>query len=159
MQNLIFYLVLMLIATIFIALLFFLFLYLIKGKEAVVNVIKYSIKYLIYILCVMAQKVEYADGKTKKKFVVEIINRIIYFIDLKLTSIKIPFFDAKIIFNNLIDNLNIEELVQLVYNEYEKNIKKINKHLISQIDEISLFKEIKKEIKADIYEKHAIYKK
>lgn len=155
MQDLIFYLVIMLLATILLALLFFLFLYLIKGKKGVVNVIKYSIKYLIYILCVMAQKVEYIDGQTKKKFVIEIINRIIYFTKLKLKSIKIPFFDAELVFNNLIDNLKIEELVQSVYNEYEKTIKKINKHLVSQIDEISLFKEIKEEIEStyiDIYE-------
>lgn len=109
--------------------------YLTKGKTAILNILQFGLKYLTYILCVLAQQICYIDGDAKKKFVVEIIRLTLFKISkiFNIPIIKIDLF---------LNKIKIEDIVQQVYDKYEFKIKNIEKSLVAQIQEDKLYTNI-----------------
>lgn len=117
--------------------LFFILIYFVKGKDIFAKVIKMSFRYFIYILCVLAQQVQFLDGEQKKRFVVTTIKTIItkLFYRLHIPVRKVDDFIHKYFCNEFIENI-----VQNVYDEYLAKIKSINQSIVSQIKEDELYK-------------------
>lgn len=133
----------LLIITIIATILVLIAIYFTKGNKIFTKIIKLSLKYLIYILCVLAQQIYLSEGEAKKKFVVNTIKALITKIFIKL---KIP---VKKIDDFLILNFGttyIENIVQEIYDDNLSKITKVKQDLVAQIKEDELYQNVKKSI-------------